>query len=107
MNALIVAGQGSLPRFLIVDAGQKAFTSYPPTPYGYCLEHPELFIKGMSVEHGHVDTTASSHTFSVGQQLSFIPLHGGMTTNLHDRLYAVRDGEVIDEWEVAGRGKSQ
>ncbi len=95
------------PGQLIVDAGQKAFTSYPPTPYGYCLEHPELFIKGMSVEHGHVDTTASSHTFSVGQQLSFIPLHGGMTTNLHDRLYAVRDGEVIDEWEVAGRGKSQ
>lgn len=95
------------PGQLIVDAGQKAFTSYPPTPYGYCLEHPELFIKGMSVEHGHVDTTASSHTFSVGQQLSFIPLHGGMTTNLHDRLYAVRDGEVIEEWDVAGRGKSQ
>lgn len=92
---------------LIIDAGQKAFTSYPPTPYGYCIEHPEIFIKGMSVEHGHVDTSASAHTFKVGDILSFIPLHGGMTTNLHDRLYAVRGDEVVDVWEVAGRGKSQ
>ncbi len=92
---------------IIVDAGQKAFASYPPTPYGYCLEYPEIFIKGMSVEHGHVDTGASDHTFKVGEILSFIPLHGGMTTNLHDRLYAIRGDEVVEVWEVAGRGKSQ
>jgi len=95
------------PDQLIVDAGQKAFASYPPTPYGHCIEHPKIFIKGMSVEHGHVDTSASTHTFKVGDTLSFIPLHGGMTTNLHDRLYAVRGDEVVEEWEVAGRGKSQ
>ena len=97
----------SRPGQAIVDAGMKAFASYPPTPYGHCLEHPEIFIKGMSVEHGHVDTTASDRTFNVGDILSFIPLHGGMTTNLHDRLYAIRDGEVVDEWEVAGRGRTQ
>lgn len=97
----------SVPGQCIIDAGQKAFTSYPPTPYGYCLEHPEIHIKGMSVEHGHVDTTGSDHTFSVGDILSWIPLHGGMTTNLHDRLFALQDGEVIDEWSVAGRGRSQ
>lgn len=97
----------SVPGQCIVDAGQKAFTSYPPTPYGYCLEHPEIHIKGMSVEHGHVDTSESSHTFSVGQILSWIPLHGGMTTNLHDRIFAVQAGRVVDEWTVAGRGRSQ
>ena len=91
----------------IIDAGQKAFASYPPTPYGYCLEHPELYIKGMSVEHGHVDTSAVDHTFSVGDVLSWIPLHGGMTTNLHDRLFVLKNGQVIDEWAVAGRGHSQ
>ena len=91
----------------IIDAGQKAFTSYPPTPYGYCLEHPEIYIKGMSVEHGHVDTSAADHTFSVGDVLSWIPLHGGMTTNLHDRLFVLKNGQVIDEWAVAGRGHSQ
>jgi D-serine deaminase-like pyridoxal phosphate-dependent protein len=95
------------PGQCIIDGGQKAFTSYPPAPYGYCLEHPEIWIKGMSVEHGHVDTTASSHAFQVGEVLSFIPLHGSMTTNLHDRMHAIRKGEVVETWEVAGRGKLQ
>jgi D-serine deaminase-like pyridoxal phosphate-dependent protein len=97
----------SVPGQIIVDAGMKVFTSYPPTPYGYCIEHPEIAFKGMSVEHGHVDITGSSHTFAVGDMLSFIPLHGGMTTNLHDRIYAVRNGEVEEVWEVAGRGRAQ
>jgi D-serine deaminase-like pyridoxal phosphate-dependent protein len=97
----------SVPGQCIVDAGQKAFTSYPPTPYGYCLEHPEIHIKGMSVEHGHVDTSSSSHTFRVGEILSWIPLHGGMTTNLHDRMFVLQQGEVIDEWPIAGRGRTQ
>jgi D-serine deaminase-like pyridoxal phosphate-dependent protein len=103
VNVVSTARSGQI----IIDAGQKAFASYPPTPYGYCLEYPEIFIKGMSVEHGHVDTNASEHTFKVGEMLSFIPLHGGMTTNLHDRLYAIRGDEVVEVWEVAGRGKGQ
>lgn len=97
----------NVPGQIVVDAGQKAFTSYPPTPYGYCLEHPEIFIKGMSVEHGHVDISASEHRFSVGEILSWIPLHGGMTTNLHNRLFVLKDGAVIDEWTVDGRGRTQ
>ena len=97
----------AVPGQLIVDAGMKAFTSYPPIPHGYCLEHPELFMKGMSVEHGHVDISESSHTFHVGDILSWIPLHGGMTTNLHDRLHPMRNGDVVDTWQVSGRGRAQ
>ena len=107
LRLVVTVVSTAVPGQIVVDAGQKAFASYPPTPYGYCLEHPEIFIKGMSVEHGHVDITASEHEFAVGEVLSFIPLHGGMTTNLHDRLFAVRDGEVADEWDVAGRGRAQ
>ena len=95
------------PGQAVVDAGMKAFTSYPPIPHGYCLEHPEIFFKGMSVEHGHLDIAASGHKFTVGETLSFIPLHGGMTTNLHDRLFAIRNDEVVEEWKVAGRGRAQ
>ena len=107
LRMVVTVVSASVPGQLIVDAGMKAFTSYPPTPYGYCVEHPEIWLKGMSVEHGHVDISESSHTFGVGDVLSFIPMHGGMTTNLHDRIYAVRSGEVEDTWEVAGRGKAQ
>ena len=97
----------AVPGQLIVDAGMKAFTSYPPIPHGYCLEYPEVFMKGMSVEHGHVDISESSHDFQVGEILSWIPLHGGMTTNLHDRLYPMRNGDVVGTWQVAGRGRVQ
>jgi D-serine deaminase-like pyridoxal phosphate-dependent protein len=92
---------------IIVDAGQKALNNFPPLPYGYCLEHPEIRIDRMYVEHAEVNVSRSSHTFAVGEVLSFIPLHGGMTTNLHDRLHAVRRGEVMDTWEIAGRGRGR
>ena len=95
------------PGKIVVDGGRKSFTSSPAIPYGYCIEHPEIFLGGMHVEHGHVDISQSDHTFKVGDVLSFIPHHGGMTTNLYDRIYAVREGEVSDTWEVAGRGKAQ
>ena len=93
------------PDRIIIDGGQKTFTSYPPTPYGYIVEHPDGKIYGMSVEHGHVDVSECSHRFTVGDRLSVIPQHQGMTTNLHDRVYAVRNGVVEAVWDVAGRGK--
>ncbi|MEE2657497.1 MAG: alanine racemase [Candidatus Latescibacterota bacterium] len=108
LRLVVTVVSTSVPDQVIVDAGQKAFASYPPTPYGYCLEHPEIFIKSMSVEHGHVDTTESGHRFLVGEILSFIPLHGGMTTNLYDRLFILDStGEVIGDWPIAGRGRTQ
>jgi D-serine deaminase-like pyridoxal phosphate-dependent protein len=90
---------------IIVDGGMKTFTSYPPLPYGYCVEHPEIKIERMSVEHGHVDVSASSHLFKVGERLTFIPLHQEMALNLHDELVGYRGEQVEVIWPVAGRGK--
>ncbi|HET8523652.1 MAG TPA: alanine racemase [Thermomicrobiales bacterium] len=95
------------PGRIIIDGGMKTFASYPPKPYGYCVEHPEIKIYGMSVEHGHVDTSDSSHQFRVGERLTVIPLHQGMCLNLHDELVGVRDGKVEVIWPVLGRGKVQ
>ena len=92
---------------IIIDGGQKTFTSYAPTPYGYIVEHPDAQITGMSVEHGHVNVAKCDHVFRVGDRLSVIPLHQGMTTNLHDDVHAVRNGTVEATWKVAGRGKVQ
>jgi len=93
------------PDRIIIDGGMKTFASYPPTPYGYCIEHPEIKIYGMSVEHGHVDTSASSHKFKVGERLTFIPLHQEMCLNLHDELIGYRGEQIEVVWPVAGRGK--
>jgi len=95
----------AVPGRMIIDGGLKTFASYPPRPYGLCVEHPEIEIIGMSIEHGHVDVSMSSHRFKVGERLSVIPLHGEMCINLHDELVGVRNGQVEVIWPVAGRGK--
>lgn len=93
------------PGRVIIDGGMKTFCSYPPTPYGHCVEHPEIQIYGMSVEHGHVDVSQSNHTFQVGERLTWIPLHQEMALNLHDELIGYRGEQVEVVWPVWGRGK--
>ena len=93
------------PGRIIIDGGMKTFCSYPPTPYGYCVEHPELKIYAMSIEHGHVDVSRSSHQFQVGERLTWIPLHQEMALNLHDELVGYRGEQVEVVWPVWGRGK--
>ena len=90
---------------IIIDGGMKTFTSYPPKPYGHIIDHTDAQIYGMSVEHGHVDVSRCDHRFRVGERLMVIPLHQGMTLNLHDELIGVRNGKVEAIWPVAGRGK--
>ena len=93
------------PGRIIIDGGMKTFTSYPPLPYGRCVEYPEIKIYAMSVEHGHVDVSESGHTFKVGDRLTFIPLHQEMALNLHDELVGYRGEQVEVIWPVSGRGK--
>jgi D-serine deaminase-like pyridoxal phosphate-dependent protein len=93
------------PDRIIIDAGQKTFERNPPNPYGYIVEQPEARIYGMSVEHGHVDVSACSHKFRVGERLAVVPQHQGVTINNHDEVYAVRKGLIEAVWPVAGRGR--
>ena len=93
------------PERIIIDGGMKTFASYPPTPYGHIIEHPDAKIYGMSVEHGHVDVSECAHRFKVGEHLSVIPLHQGMTSNLHDELVGIRGNQVETIWKIAGRGR--
>lgn len=95
------------PDRMILDGGMKTFASYPPKPYGRIIEHPDARINAMSVEHGHVDTSACSHKFEVGERVSVIPLHQEMCLNLHDLCYGYRKGKIEVIWKVAGRGKVQ
>ncbi len=40
-----------------------------------------------------------------GDVIEFIPGHGCTTVNLHEHLYAVRQGRLEEIWSVAARGK--
>ena len=90
---------------IIIDGGQKTFERRPPNPYGHIVEHPEARIYGMSVEHGHVDVSASNHKFRVGERLSVVAGHQGITINHHDEVYAFRSGILEAVWPVAGWGR--
>ena len=105
LRVIVTVVSTPTPERIIIDGGMKTFASYPPTPYGHIIEHPEAKIYGMSVEHGHVDVSECSHRFKVGEQLSVIPLHQGMTSNLHDELVGIRGDAVETTWCIAGRGK--
>ncbi|MDE0427962.1 MAG: alanine racemase [Candidatus Poribacteria bacterium] len=105
LRVIVTVVSTPTPERIIIDGGQKTFASYPPTPYGHIIEHPDAKIYGMSVEHGHVDVSECSHRFKVGEQLSVIPLHQGMTSNLHNELVGIRDGKIEAIWQIAGRGK--
>ena len=105
LRVIVTVVSTPTPERIIIDGGQKTFTSYPPTPYGHIIEHPDAKIYGMSVEHGHVDVSGCSHRFKVGEQLSVIPLHQGMTSNLHNELVGIRGDKIEAIWQIAGRGK--
>ena len=105
LRVIVTVVSTPTPERIIIDGGMKTFTSYPPTPYGHIIEHPDAKIYGMSVEHGHVDVSECSHRFKVGEQLSVIPLHQGMTSNLHNELVGIRGNTVETIWQIAGRGK--
>jgi D-serine deaminase-like pyridoxal phosphate-dependent protein len=93
----------------ILDAGSKTFSSDPMglEGYGAVLEYPQSALGGLSEEHGHLDVSASNARPSIGERVTVIPNHACAVSNLHDRVYGVRDGRVERVFNVAARGKVQ
>lgn len=99
----------SVPHRAIIDAGSKTLSadtllSGDRKYFGYVQDHPELLLEDLSEEHGHLTIPKDSPT-KVGDRLRVIPNHVCPCINLHDRVFAVRGDLVIDQWEVAARGK--
>ena len=90
---------------LIVDGGMKTFRLFPTMPFGYIIEDPTAQFSGMSVEHGHVDTSGSDREFKVGDKLTVIPTYQEGVTNLHDEIVWMRNNQVERVWQNEARGK--
>ena len=93
----------------IIDAGSKTLTadrleSGEHKYHGYIQGHPEIILKGLSEEHGHLDVSACS-SITIGERLRVIPNHICPCINLHDSVYVVSGETVVDRWKVAARGK--
>jgi D-serine deaminase-like pyridoxal phosphate-dependent protein len=100
----------AVPGRAIIDAGSKALSSDllgsgPKSGYGYVVEAPEVPIIKLNEEHGYLDITRSSHKFYVGEVLTVIPNHVCTCVNMHDEVFVLRNGVLVNSWRVAARGK--
>jgi len=92
-----------MPERAVVDAGMKSATMEFGLPIVKGMAGVELMK--LNEEHGIIKLGEGAK-LSPGDKIELTPTHGCTTMNLHDRVYAIRDGRVESVWEIAARGKS-
>lgn len=92
---------------VVLDGGLQVLSSSglgPATVKG----QPELVTHGLSEEHGIWTSVGGAPTgLAIGDQVEVYPYHCCAAANLHDTVYAVRDGLVEGVWAITARGCSQ
>jgi D-serine deaminase-like pyridoxal phosphate-dependent protein len=96
----------------VVDAGSKTLSSDRLDPaygegFGLVLEYPDAVIRSLSEEHGVLDLAKSERRPKVGERVRIVPNHACVVTNLHDEVYARRNGAILGAWPVWARGKTR
>lgn len=99
------------PDRAIIDAGTKSLSSDLVAPevgagYGLLLDYPDAVIERLNEEHGVIDLSASARKPALGERLRILPNHVCVVSNLHDAVVATRDGNVVESWVVAARGRT-
>ena len=92
----------------ILDTGSKSLAMDPSKSHkghGYIVGHPDAIIVKLSEEHGVVELPAGENGFDVGDRVEVVPNHICPTVNLMDELLIARDGQIVDTWKIAARGK--
>ena len=70
-------------------------------------EDNRAVLAKLNEEHGFLDSSQAELALHVGDKVQVIPNHACVVPNLFDEMHAVRNGEVVDTWAIAGRGKLQ
>lgn len=103
--AVLMTRVVSLPseNTICVDLGYKAIASENPLDNRvFFLNAPHLKPISHSEEHLVLEADVN-HRFQVGDVLYALPIHVCPTVALYDKLLAVEEGKVVDEWEVVAR----
>jgi D-serine deaminase-like pyridoxal phosphate-dependent protein len=91
---------------IVTDAGRKAVTKEFGWPQ--VIEPEGLVVQALSEEHGKLlAEDSASVRISPGGRVRLVPSHCCTTMNLHDRLYVIQDGKLVDVWPIAARGRAQ
>ncbi len=96
----------------VLDGGSKAFGldrgahgKEMVTGFGIVLGKKAILAR-LSEEHG-IMTLDPKVDLDIGDKVRIIPNHACAVVNLFDRAYGIRNGEVVEEFRIAARGKSQ
>jgi D-serine deaminase-like pyridoxal phosphate-dependent protein len=98
------------PDLIIIDGGSKTFaTDVGPGAeplnlegYGHVVGYPDAVLERLTEEHGMLSVDEDCD-LEVGDTLQIIPNHICSTVNLHDEVYLVGEGGVVEETRVAAR----
>ncbi|MFO1248762.1 MAG: D-TA family PLP-dependent enzyme [Alphaproteobacteria bacterium] len=100
------------PDRAIIDAGSKSLSSDRAPPeagegYGLVLDYPGAVVERLNEEHGILDLSKCAKKPAIGERIRILPNHVCVVTNLHDEVAVSRNGELVDRWQVAARGKTR
>jgi D-serine deaminase-like pyridoxal phosphate-dependent protein len=104
--ATVVSRHG---RDIIVDAGSKVLGADRlawATGGGRLPDHPRARIDALSEHHATVSFTEDAPLPELGSLVRVAPNHVCAAVNLADVLIVTAGGDVVDEWQVAARGRN-
>lgn len=87
------------PNLAVVDAGVKTVGVDQGLPTVLGVDCTEIVA---SEEHFQLHHPSTKLT--LGQKVKLLPGHCCSTNNLHDKIYAVSQNEVVAVWNIDGRG---
>lgn len=98
----------------ILDVGAKGLTMQSRTE-GICAtpgkgtlyDRPETHIAKAFDEHAIIHDPAFRDSVAVGDKVRIIPVHICPVCNLYERAYLISGDEVVQELDIAARGKLQ
>jgi D-serine deaminase-like pyridoxal phosphate-dependent protein len=97
------------PDRYVLDAGLKTLAGedYGWGTWGRPLDRPDLAITRATEEHGIVELPpgAADPGWRIGDKVRIVPNHACGAVNMHDELVAVDGEQVLERWQVVGRGR--
>ena len=112
VSVLATVVSTSVPGKAAIDGGSKTFSSDKflsgdGVGFGHVIGDPGTVVEYLSEEHGHLVLANASRQYRVGDRVRVIPNHVCACVNMHDRIYGIRDDDVVTEWQVSARGAVQ
>ncbi|MGL6259695.1 DSD1 family PLP-dependent enzyme [Vibrio sp. WXL210] len=88
----------------VIDAGMKSLSIDLGMPK--VIKDSSIIYQCGGDEHGILHLSEASRKLAIGDRVALMPSHCDTTLNNFDVLYGVRDGQLVEQWAIAGRGRS-